>query len=813
MGDNDRLKSRQEADAAFNDLTPEERELVNTGSPEDVKAFLDKKFNSLVKQGVLRNADTPRFRNAFNRETLRSQYASLQGQLDQVFDEVSFTYDENGDLASEVDPEEIWSRELAKIQSSNAWADPAARRQTADELSNIRLQFDAQFAAKQAQAREKAVEDLYSSTARQEMETIIGDAINDGTPIEEADLSGLVRLTTEHRKEFGRQDAQKLLLDTTITLVNQQVGAGHATEAEKLLDRVARLRDENGNKMFRSNEDVDRITRAQEALDREVERQDDRDRTEELQERAIQITRGQSEILRHIYADYDGEVPYEQIDRARRILIDRNYPPEVQGELLQFLTEEIDRSKRRDAASDPTVLRDLSSQLYSGQLEEQEITEAVAAGEISGREGEELRQELQQQGDLYDGMGTQTREILDAQRTRFTIPGATAEVQIAESDFGQQRDQQLRGKLQDYWDTSTEEDQFTRRAKVREIAREHDEESLRLANERRVAFQERTSESEGRLALMEAGYTLTIAAVNKERANLTQASYEDYIRRAQATEYRLDNIRKQVIGAIKNENTLILDTFLSENFIEDPAEANRLRIILNSETDAIGDRFESDILPTLAGSPETGVIKAFREYAQNEYRESLLPQFEPATAEIFRRISEGERPQQAVEDVGASTREVEASVDLEKFPELREYDSKRTPKSAVNAVLEADPKRQTALVRVLAPQLGLKADEVIYGSIRLKDPDAGPGNLRGRLRGTQAPPAQGKRVVIPTDFIAKDPHLKYNTPFFTSKEEFRAYPNERLNSLLKALRIPEADVDRWTELQEDAIERVHKTSN
>ena len=808
-GDNDRLKSRQEADAAFAQMPQEIREKLSSGDPKERIAALDGYLDGLVKSGQFNRADHPRFRNQFYAQAARAEVNDLATRLEGRLSDAQAIYDENGSFVGEADPESILAEEMEAMKGAVALSDPFAVRQVGGELLQVQESFRSAFGKARSQAMEQAARDQVKDQVLSIADGLVAESLAGGVPIEEADLSSLVQLMEEARNEYGMEDSRRLVVAGFQSKIGQLLANDQPEAADALLDRLSTLRDSNRNPIIRDADTLEAISELREGVDREIERKEDRERTEELQERAIQITRGQSEILRHIYADYEGDVPYDQIDRTRRILIERNYDPAVQGELLQFLTNELDRAKRRDAASDPQVLRNLRQELYQGNLTEQEITEAVAADEISGPEGTQLSQELQLQSDLYDGMGDQARGILEDQTSSFSIPGAPAEVETESLALGHERDQLLRGQLQDYWDTSSEVDPITRRAETRRMIRDFHEETKRIANERRVAFQERTSQAEGRLALMEAGYTLNIAAVNKERGNLTQVAYEDYIRRAQATEYRLDNIRKQVIGPLRAESAQVLETFYSSNFIEDPVEANNARTLINTQVEAIGDRFESDILPTLAGSPETGVIKAFREYAQSEWQKEVLPLFEPAAAELLRRIDDKEQsPQEALEDVGASVREVLSTVDLEKYPELRKYDSKRTPQSAVDAVVNADPKRQVALVRVLAPQLGMKADEILKGRAIL--------TKRGfKGGGIDAPGQADRRVTIPTEFIANDSFLKYNTPFFTSKEQFRSWSktNNQLDSLLKALRVPEADAARWTELQEDAIERVHGKAN
>lgn len=798
-GDNDRIKSQQEAAAAFADLDPDTRKKLDSGSPEERIEALNAHFDRLTKRGIISRADHPRFQAFFREQALRAEVGDLNRRLEARLSEAQAVYDDNGSLVGEADPEAIFAEEMEGLAGTFAFRDPFARRQVGEELVQSREQFLSAFARTRAQAMEQASRDQVTDQAFELAAETVSQAFGGGTPIEGADLSPLIRIMSDAREKYGQEDARRLIIDGVATEIGRLRSSDRFNEALALLGRLEGLSDANRNPIVRDADTATRLSELREALEREEEEQNDRNIRTQALERQEDLQRGQGEILRHIFVGQEQGATLEQIRESRYNLIRANYKENLQGELLGFMETELRRAEDRSLTSEAGTIQRLRRMAVDGELTPDVVLESWDS--LSWNDAKELLQAADDQANVRNSYPAEVRQLVEETPAFFSVPGAPYSEQSRLLGVGSQRLGELHQRLRSSWNSTEGEPDIKRRQALRDIGFEFEKENRELLNAEREKYQARVSSVESELT--QRGLALTDAEVLQYADTLPQEILDKWVDRATNVSARVADQRSKAEGASIGRASRLVDQYILRN----PELADHAAEVMETFTQQIYeefDRFEREDLPNLRGSQ---VFSGYRNAAREIIQNTIIPQVSPLLDTVQERVQGGQSPEEALQTT-AGEFSSPPPVDLERFPELRVWagtdptDAEARFKAASKAILSAPPERQADLFIEAATRMGIKADEVLEGQARL---------IGRRVVSTGLGP---RRVdadrYLPIDFLAQS-RAKYLIPLFESKQEFSTFIDrqEDMERLMDRLDIPESDWPTWVQIQKERIQLIH----
>ena len=810
-GDNDRLKSRQEADAAFAQMPQEIREKLSSGDPKDRIAALDGYLDGLVKSGQFNRADHPRFRNQFYAQAARAEVNDLATRLEGRLSDAQAIYDENGSFVGEADPESILAEEMEAMKGAVALSDPFAVRQVGGELLQVQESFRSAFGKARSQAMEQAARDEVKDSIYNLVNGIVEGSFEDGgMPIESADLSGAVRAMEDAVKKYGFEDGRRLGIAAFQTAIGELLANDKPEAADALLDRLEALRDTNRNPIIRDTDSVDLVSGLRERIGVAIERKEDEDyqNEERLYRRNLRSAQGDLLVLA-IGGQREGKT-FAQIEAEGYARI-QQAPSEVQGVLMDSFDNLLENEKREAFQSDPEVLENFKAGTLNGSLAPEEVYEALDTGEITADDANALLADLTSQESMEQALPASVQEILESTVTEFQIEGATSTLRAELELQGRDRQDELRNRLTEYWLENGETAPGVRDAGMRRIAREFRQETREIVRAEQEDFLQRSTAARQSLLQKRASLTLTEADILNVQGDLPQEVVESLLDSLPTISARRADLRAKSIAPYRSRLNLGLEAFSVDQGLDpsyDPL-LSTLRQVYEQELEGMADRFEAEVLPN---TDPSRVQQAYTEFMRAGFNEDILPKLDPVAAEIVSRIEEGVGAVEAVETVRSEQAEPDSVVDVERYPELTAFASAQGParlEAAKQALVKADPERQAEVFLQLAPRLGIKADEVLRGQIavqttRLVRVDSGP-RISVPDRGT----------VVPIEVLASSTTAKYQTPLFTSVQEFQTFATERpgdMEEILNTLGIPPNRHARWQALQKAAIERVHSAT-
>ena len=804
--DNDRLKSSQEAAAAFAQLSPEAREKINSADPQERIEALNAHFDQMAKDGIISRADHPRFQAFFREQALRAEVGDLNRRLEARLSEAQAIYDDNGSLIGGADPEAIFAEEMEDLAGTFAFGDPFARRQVGEELVQSREQFLSAFAGARAQAMEQASRDQVTDQAFNLATETVSQALGGGTPIEDADLSPLIRIMSDAREKYGQEDARRLVIDGVATEIGRLRSNDRFNDALALLGRLEGLRDSNRNPIVRDADTATRLSELREALEREAEVQEDRDWREGQQLRQRNLQTADNDILRLVLGRQTEGATFAQIEREAQEYID-GQPSDIQGVLLDNLDNLLEQEKREAFASDPEVLENFRSAALTGGLDTAEILAANQAGEITAQDAQGLLDQVSTQRSMLDALPPVAQQAMEQIPSRYTIEGAPASLRNELADIGLDRELELRARLEEYWVANQDTPPAQREAEFRRITREFDLQSRQDAATIRQDFQSRSQQARERILGKEGTLTLTLGDVYAERDNLSQEAFESALSSVRSVDRTRQDLRAKTLGPFRSQLSTSLTAFAISEGLDSQYDPfiNTLQTAFTQELDALADRFEAEVLPN---TDPSRVGQAYREFMQTEFNDKVLPKLDPMASEIINRMQGGEEAGEVVEEVREATQDpTTLPVNVELYPELEEFSMaqrKEAPRVAARAIRQAPPERQADLFLQVAPRLGIKAQEVLDGQIVLESP-------RQVVSFGGIPARTGPSAVVPISILAETTATKYQVPLFTSQEEFGKFTddNDQMERLMQALQIPAERRAFWAQSQLAAISRVH----
>ena len=799
-GDNDRIKSQQEAAIAFQELDEETRNKLNSGSPEERLDALNAHFDKLSKEGIIHRADHPRFRAFFREEALRGEVNDLNRRLEARISEAQAVYDENGSLVGEADPEAIFAEEMEGLEGTFAFGDAFARRQVGEEIVQTRERFLNAFSSARAQALEQAARDQVKDQAFEFASEVVAQALGGGVPISEADLSPLVRIMENAKTKYGETDSRRIVVDGVATVVGRLRDSNRFGEALEWMDRLETFRDSSRNLVVRDADTSARLSGLREALEREDEQQNDRDIRNRAIERQENLQRGQGEILRHIFVGQEQGADLSQIRESRYNLILRNYRDEgIQGELLSFMETELRRAEDRSLTSDVPTLQRLRQMSIGGTLTVDAVIDA--SDDLSWNDTKELLQAADDQAGARNAYPAEVRQLVDATSSFFAIPGAPYSEQTRLLTLGSERVGELHRRLQAAWLASEGQPEIDRRQALRGVAFDFEKESREILDAERTEYQSRVSSAMSELTSR--GLALTEAEVLQYANTLPTEFLDDWKNRAINVSARVADQRSKAEGAAIGRASRLLDQYLIRNPDLEDFGAEVLETFTQQIYEEF-DRFEQEELPNLPGSQ---VFAGYRNAARRIIQESIIPQVSPLLDTVQDRVGSGQAPDEALEQ---TAREFQGpdSVDLTRYPELSRWaaldkaDAEARYEAVSKAILGAPPERQPDLFLQAAQRMGIKAEEVLNGQARL---------LGSRVVSTGLGPLRvSADRYLPIEFLAQS-RAKYLIPLFTSTEELSTFVNrqEDMERLMERLDIPESDWATWLQIQKQRIRLIH----
>lgn len=815
-GDNDRLKSRKDAEAAFAAAPQELRDKLTSGDPTERLGAVDEYLDRLVRSGEIRKADHPRFRNHFRVQAGRAELTELATNLNnRIATDAGRIYDGEGSLAPEIAAGQVLAEEMEKLQGSLALQDPFVARQLGGEILEIQSRFTSAYGNAQAQAMEEAARGQVKNQVLEFAQSLTANEESQAGDIVDADMTPLLGIMDEARKGYDMDDVRRIVVAGFQTEIGILLSRDKPVMAEAMLEKLASLRDSSKNLLIRDADTLELISGLREKIGKDIEEQENRERSEEEYER-------QKALRDHrnwIYSDFatgsrEGLSPGEIAQRIYMKIHDiQNVPVELRGELLEISATLEDKYKSRDRVDDSSRYDELQGVLAAGIPTEQarDLVDAEwEAGNIGGDHYAALRDKIDSRAswegllssdglrdrdtlgtlfDFEDAPGSRRRDLLNMGSDKLA-----EHARLLDRIYKQNADKPP-GEIAAALDQASDEFNQKARAEAREIQLEIEEEQAQA----QAAFDLKITQG-----------TATMADMAAAMKVLPPSRQQQLIYGLERMGAKNQDIRNKTLYPALNQIDDIARRLLNEvpgDFVEE----NRILRTADFAKNLVREEFDRITVEVYPNAEPQQRETLGRKTIEEFIREKVIPQMDEQEAFLFQQIEAGADAGEAVEEARARFGSgVGIEVDVAQYPELAPVvqlsgtDLDKARREARRVLTKASPQRQEEMLGEIAPLLGIKFDEVLNGRIFIQT---------GRER---REPGSSEfidvGVTIPTTSLAGNSQAKWNTPLFSSQEEFKAARQqpEKMAKLFELYGIKdEASQDAWMKKQADQIVRVH----